>query len=654
MVGRKYRALFIDVGARKHWVEEYSLDEVFSPITLGLKLHKERHESWSKPVYHPDNTLVLGAGLFTGSKMYGTHRFIAVFRSPLTKGLHASAMGGAAYQFNVNADAVVIVGRSEVPLILKIYDEGDGEPRVEYYEIPEGKLVEVWKGYKGGRGVIGLQNYLSDMFKEFYELYNGRSILVGPASKYTSLGALVSITLSKGKIDIGSEDYAARGGGGSVLYRAHGVAAIVYGGKFDRGSKLPAELRDLGKLNDIFNEITKQPYTQAVINAGVKYRFDPKLNTGGTLGGNYPHLKISTPMFNWNMIYLDKGIRERLHGYIMKYVWEPFNREAIDTKLWKTCGEPCPLACKKVRLGVYKSDYEPYNGLGPFIGIFDIHEAQRVVELSDAYGFDAIELGHVIGFVFEAVFRGLLRPDEAGLGAVPQFDPASFKIGDSKLNADLAVSIVEQLAFGANSLLRLIGERGLREAARILDVLHAERVSSRRMKFSDLLVYASFGEGGHITPNYYWTPGLVAPLPVLGKYWTVYSGMFAEPEEFAAKSIERAIYEALVEDMAMCRFHRGWAEKAIPVILEKFYGIERPFEKYKKVYAQIYEYQKLAGAMPTFWDSERIIDFMATAAREYGNEKWAASFSIDKLKAAYEWWRRFHSKVEEFAKESLK
>jgi len=647
---RKYRALFIDASSRKHWVEEYDLGEVYSPLSLALKLHMERYKSWSKPVYHPDNALILGTGLFTGSKMYGVHRFVAVFRSPLTRGLHVSEMGGAAFQFRVNADAIVVVGKSEKPLIVKIYDGGNGEPVVEFHEIPEEMLENIWKGYGGFKGVYALQQYLSDSFKGFYEEFNGRSILVGPASKYTNIGALASITLNKGRMDPGSEDFAARAGGGSVLYRAHGVAAIIYGGKYDRSMKVPRELSDTRELDKLFTELVKQPYVQAVINAGVKYRFDPKLNTGGTLGGNYPHLKITTPMFNWNMIYLPKDVREKLHGLIMKYMWEPFNKEAIETRSWKTCGEPCPLACKKVRLGKYKSDYEPYNGLGPIIGVFDIHEAEKVVELADAYGFDAIELGQIIGFVFEAIERGLLRPDEVGLPSKPFFNPAEYRIEHAHLNAELAARIVEQLAFGTNPVLRLIGERGLRSAAKILDILYMERVSEKKARFSDIPVYAAFGEEGHITPNYYWTPGLVAPLVVLGKYWTVYSGVFMDPEEFAAKSIERAIYEALIADAGLCRFHRGWAEKAVPVILEKYYGVEKPLEKTRELYKKIAEYQKLAGALPVFWDSKKIIDFMALAAREYGNTEWAGKFEVDKEAAAREWWERFYRKVEEAAK----
>lgn len=642
-----YRVLFIDVNNRKYWVEEYGLEEVMGPIELGVKLHLEKYKSWKKPVYDPDNAVVIGAGIFTGTNLYGGHRFVAVFKSPLTRGLHVAAMGGAAYQFNVNADAIVVEGRSNKPLIIKVYDEGDGEVKVDFDEIDEEELENVWRNYKGEKGVFALQEYLSEKYKKFYEEYNGRSILVGPASKYTSLGALVSITLVKGRIDRGSEEYAARGGPGSVLYRAHGVAAIVYGGKFNRRTKRPKDLLDTRKINELFREIAGKPYITMVIEAGTKYRYNPKLNTGGTLGGNYPSLKIYTPMFNWNMIYLPPDLREKLHELIMKHIWEPFNKEAIETKSWKTCGEPCPIACKKVRLDKYKSDYEPYEGFGPFIGVFDIHESQKIVELVDAYGFDAIETGQLVGFIYDALEKGLLTPGEVGLSSKPYFNPYEFKLEYSKHNADLAIQLIENLAWGKNPLLKLIGEKGLRSAAKILDILYENRVNERKWRFSDLLVYASFGEEGHITPNYYWTPGMVAPLPVLGRYWTLYKGVFIDPEQYAEKSFERAVKEMWSDNGGFCRFHRGWAEKTLDKLYEKYYGIKDLNERYKQLYKKIMEYQDLSGAKPTFWESKKIIDYLANAAKEYGNDEWNAKFSLNKEEATREWWEKFYAKLNE-------
>lgn len=644
--GLRYRALFIDVSGKKHWIEGFDISEITGPVELGVKLHIERFESWRKPVYHPDNVLVLGAGLFAGSKLYGAHRFIAVFRSPLTRGLHVSAMGGAAFQFNMDAHALIVQGRAERPQIIKVFGDADGSISVEFHEMELQSLLEVWKSYKGMKGVYALQQYLVDRFGEFFEKHTSRCILVGPGSLYTNTGALVSLTLLKGKIDFGSEDFAARAGGGSVLLKAHNVAAIVYGGTYNRASKLPQELVDISKMNEMFQSFFGKPYSQVVIEQGTKYRYDPKANTGGTLGGNYPHLGVTTPMLNWLMIYADKLTRQTLHGLIMKHIWDPFNKEAIETKSWKTCGEPCPLACKKVRKGKFKSDYEPYNGLGPFIGIFDIHEAEKVVELADAYGIDAIELGYIIGFVFESVARGLLKPDEVGISGVPVLDINKMSPEASMKNAQLAVELVEKLAWGNNPILRLIAERGLRDAAKVLDTLYSDRLSRAGVKFSDLLVYASFGEGGHISPNYYWTPGLVAPLYLLGKYWTVYSGVFTEPEDFATKCVERATYEIMIENAGFCRFHRGWAEKTLPKLFELL-GVREPLKRALETYRLIAKYQKLAGAIPQPWDSERLVDFMATAAKEYGNVKWSEAFERDKQGAALEWWSRFSKKVEE-------
>lgn len=646
-MGNIYRALVIDVDRRSRRVEEYPVDEISGPVELGVKLHTERYESWRKPIYHPDNVMVLGAGLFTATRLYGSHRFIAVFRSPMTGGLHVSAMGGAAFQFNVNADAVVIEGYSKTPLIVKIFDKGDGDPVVEFHEIDFNTLHSIWRDYRGSRGTYALQEYLSDRFREFYEKYPSRSILVGPGSLYTNFGALVSFTLIKGKIDHGSEDFAARAGGGSVLLRAHGVVAIAYGGLFDRSKNRPRELLDISYLNNISQEVFKKNYVQVVIDTGTKYRYDPKLNTGGTLGGNYPHLGVTTPMLHWNTIYMDKQTRQKLHELIMRNIWEPFNKEAIDTKNWKTCGEPCPLVCKKVRKDKYKSDYEPYNGLGPFIGIFDIHKVEKVVELADAYGLDAIELGYVIGFVFEAVTRGLLWPSEVGISAKPILDPSEITGEGIDINTKLAVEIVEKLSLGENPVLRLIGDRGIRDASKILDVLYLDRVRERGVRFNDLSIYAPFGEKGHISPNYYWTPGLIAPLYINGKYWTIYSGLFTEPEDFAVKSLERAVYELLVENTGFCRFHRGWAEKIIPILLERIYGFRDPLKRAREIYKLIAKYQKLSGAYPQIWDSRRILDFMAKAAEEYGNTKWIEIFKRDGEYALSEWWSRFYRKLEE-------
>ncbi|MEM1662216.1 MAG: aldehyde ferredoxin oxidoreductase N-terminal domain-containing protein [Desulfurococcaceae archaeon] len=642
---KSYRVLFINTSNRSSQIVDYDLKEISGPIELGVKLHLEKYESWRKPIYSSDNVVVIGSGLFAGSKLYGSHRFTVVFRSPLTRGLHVASMGGAAYQFRVNADAVVVEGYSRKPLIVTIEGSSNGDVNVSFDEINEEELLAIWRGAGGFKGVYSFQRYLLDRYRDFFNKYISRALLVGPASKYTSMGALFSITIVKGEVDLGSEDYAARGGPGSVLYRAHGVASIIYGGEYDKSVIKPVELTDIRRLNDFFTKLTGKMYLQQVIEHGVKYRFDPKLNTGGTLGGNYPTLKTFVPMFNWNTMYMSQEVREKLYQFIMKHMWEPFNKEAIETKTWKTCGEPCPLACKKIRLGKFKSDYEPYNGCGPLIGVFDIHEAEKVVELVDSYGLDAIEAGNVIAFVFEAIHIGLLNPEEVGLSEKPYFNPDDYKVEFSKRNAELAVELVEKIAWGRNPILRLIGEKGLRSACKVLNILFEERVSKLNTSFNDLAVYAVFGEEGHITPNYYYTVGMIAPLPVLGRYWTLYKGVFIDPEDMAQQCYERAVKELGVDNACFCRFHRGWVEPVIDKLYEVM-GINGYESRVRETYKLIAKYQKLAGSEPMFWDSKKTIDIVVRSAFDYRNEKWMNEFSKREVDAVKDWWSRFYTKLE--------
>jgi len=54
-------------------------------LDAGIKLHLDIYESYKYNVYDSHNVLLVGKGVFAGSIFYGSHRLIAVFRSPLTR-----------------------------------------------------------------------------------------------------------------------------------------------------------------------------------------------------------------------------------------------------------------------------------------------------------------------------------------------------------------------------------------------------------------------------------------------------------------------------------------------------------------------------------------------------------------------------------------
>ncbi|WP_069807293.1 aldehyde ferredoxin oxidoreductase N-terminal domain-containing protein [Vulcanisaeta thermophila] len=614
------KVLSIDLGINSWSIKEI---EAQGPVSLGVKLHWDS-KSWRLDPLDPQVPFIIGMGPFVGGKLPGFHRLIAVFKSPMTRTIHVAALGGAAYKFmGSGVDAIVITGRSREPTALFISSDG-----VEVVGI---KPVFEYGGY---RGAYALTKYLLDEYRKFFIKYNARAVVIGPGAVSTYNGALVSIDVDprRGSFKPGAEDFAARGGPGSALFQGHNVAAIVAGGRY--GARYPGVV-DASLINRIIMEQFKKPFIQVMSEKTVKYRFDPSMGTGGTFGVNYPHYRELLPLFGYKSIYLPKEERIRHVNAIIKLFWEPFNNEVFGkAKTWYNCGDfGCSVVCKKVWRGK-KVDYEPFHAMGPFIGNYMFEEAVRLVDEVDQYGLDAIEMGHVVAWIFDAVEQGLLEPEEVGLSGKPVFDPLRFRPEvDSRLNAKLASEVLRGFVERSTEVLRIIAESGIRVAARKLDEVFHDRVVRVGKSFRDLVVYAAYGEDGYMTPNLYWAPGMVAPMYVLGRYWTNYTPTFMDPRDFAKSSLERAIAEALIDDAGLCRFHRGWAEP----ILGKLYVEITGMKPNTNLYREIAEYSIKAGAEPRPWEGERTRDLVSTMAREIGSREWAFEDYEDYAR----WWGQF-------------
>ena len=352
-----YRVARIDVETKSYNIAEYSFSEVLGPIDLGLKIHRQLG-SWKYNVFDSHNALVLGAGPFAGSAIFGTHRLVAVFRSPESGGLHFAAMGGAAYKFiGCGAHAISIEGKSSKPSILLIESDDAGNVKIRFDHITPEELEKIYSGFGGYIGAFALEKYLMEQYWDFIKNVKARPIVVGPAAYKTIYGALVSVDIDYEKKSFvsGREDFAARGGGGSVLAQAHNVAAIIAGGTWR--PKIPETLRNLAEFIKYFKQTTGLDFIPSVNKATVKYRYDETIGAGGTFGINYPHYRVLVPLFNYNTIYLPKYIRAKLVDMLLKEFWMPFVEECfIKHKAWETCGEPCPASCKKVWRGK-KTDY---------------------------------------------------------------------------------------------------------------------------------------------------------------------------------------------------------------------------------------------------------------------------------------------------------
>ncbi|MCD6559347.1 MAG: glyceraldehyde-3-phosphate:ferredoxin oxidoreductase [Palaeococcus sp.] len=637
----KFTTLKLDMGKGKINSEEFEKTGIYGIIDYALYLHDEVYKTYEMDPYDPKNITVFGKGAFAGSALPGAHRLMFVFRSPLWGGVFPSAMGGAAYQFQrIGVDFVTIEGKAEKPTVVILKNDGENI-NVEFYQIEEDKLLEIWRGYKGEEGVYALTQYLIDHLGQKFEGMEYRIACVGPAAMNTNFGAIFSQTLRKGKRLVGSEDWAARGGSGSVLFRAHNVAAIIFGGK--AGKEFPGEdISKMGNVKPIVEGIHKKPMFEVIGEKTVKYKYNPKLKTGGTFGGNYPAEGDFVPILNWQMPYIPKEERIKIHENIMKLYWEPFNKEAIETKNWTTCGEPCPVACKKYANG-HHIEYEPREANGPLSGTITLRASDISVHAVDAMGFDAIEFGGTAAWILELVHRGFLKPEEVGISGMPEFTKEALMerpVESSERNAKLVAELARKVAFAENDIAKLIGA-GKRKASIILDEKFKDRLPYGE-SFKDYGVFTPLGEDGEITPTMYWAIGNYIPYPIQGRYWTFYQfGVFLEPEELAQKSLASAIWEFWYDNIGWCRFHRGWMKPILKALFMEAYGENVDMEEHsKKQLRKLVNYAKKAGYEPVFWDSMRVIDLIARGSEEFGNEKWAERFKVDKVGTAKEYLKR--------------
>ena len=224
--------ILIDASNEKYEI----INKEFFPLNWGIYLHN-KYETWKYDVYNENNIFCFGRGVIP---IIGGNRLIFSFRSPLWDGFHFSAMGGAGYVFkDTGLNNVAIIGKCEKPSLLILDREGE-ELKIDFMELKDYDI----KNYKS---VYDLSEYILEKFNE----KNFRAFVVGPASLNTNMGGIFSQTVKNGKFVEGSEDWAARGGVGSALYRAHNILGVVYYG----GSEIINE--ELKKQKDLKKRLRK-------------------------------------------------------------------------------------------------------------------------------------------------------------------------------------------------------------------------------------------------------------------------------------------------------------------------------------------------------------------------------------------------------------
>ncbi len=618
------KTLFVDAGTGFYRLQRFRVGDFFGPVDLGLHLAGRY------------NSLNIGAGLLAGSIFPGSNRLIFTGFSPCWGGFFVSSMGGAALVFdNLGINMVSILGKAPTPSIL-VLNRVHGE-EIEVQVVPL-DLPRVWEDGRGG--IYGLMDHVLARFGGEYTT-EPRILAVGPAAGATDFGAIGSAPIHGDRLTH-VDTWAGRGGLGSKLLQQHGIAAIIYGGTF-----VDEDFRDRKVADQWFEERYQKKLATKDLEATVKYRYDPKFETGGTLGVNYATIGGRLLAFNYGSIYLDEAERKAIHQqFIVEHYLKQFNEETIQAKQQHTCGEPCPALCKKMR-EEYKKDYEPYQTMGPLAGIFDQRAAERLNHHADRLGFDAISVGGVLSWLMECLSTKALAPEELGVAGEPVFSAKGFSLEtDSMTNANLGVELLD-------SIVRKRGLLNLEEGARKF----ARRLARERGKqLLDPFVYVAYARKGWMVPNQYWTPGALSPMAIMGKYYMYYGGEFMPPRKLVRINAQRFRDELIMDNLGMCRFHRLWAEEMLPDVIGTLYGQKDGFLRNLAVTASRINSRNSS----VFWESGRNADLVESFLRrqrdvEKNADKelleWIDRFDKDKAEAALSFWYEVHKGTHESLRE---
>lgn len=618
------RVLLVDPATGFYKMKRYGFDRYFGPVDLGIHL-SETYRS-----------LNFGVGVFAGSIFPGSNRLVVTGVSPCWQGYYISSMGGAGLVFNnLGINMLGLVGKAPVPSVLYLNRNHGEEIEAEVVPID---VETVWK--EGRTGVYSLTDRVYRMFGSRYE-NDPRILAVGPAALQTDMGGIMSVPITRGKISH-IDTWAGRGGFGSAMAREHGIVAVIYG-----GTAADEDFRDRTVADEWFRNKYDQRLMQKDLEVTTKYRYDEKLHTGGTFGVNFATTGGRIMAFNYRTIHLTEEERISFHQkFIVDHYLKQFNEETIDKRQQGTCGEPCAAVCKKMN-GIYKKDYEPYQTMGPLCGVFDQRAAEKLNHHCDAMGFDAISCGGVLAWLMDLLDEGLLTPEELGVTRMPRWDAAGFDIvEDSMHNAELGCELID-------AILERSGILDFREGVRKWSRIHSREKGTA---LHDRLVYIAFSRRGWMVPNQYWVSGVLVPMAIVGKYYMIYSFDFIPPRTLGRMCAERMKKELLLDNLGICRFHRGWAEELLPEVMGNLYDCRERFLRAIDVLAS----RLHSRNSPIFWESERNIDFLHTFLKRKKEidrdghpelSAWLDKFCRDRVEAAREFWYETLKGIDESLRE---
>jgi glyceraldehyde-3-phosphate dehydrogenase (ferredoxin) len=209
-------------------------------------------------------------------------------------------------------------------------------------------------------------------------------------------------------------------------------------------------------------------------------------------------------------------------------------------------------------------------------------------------------------------------------------------VADSMKNAGYAMNVIHAILFEPKAEWF---RRSIRVAAKEIDRAYGVRSIDRA-------VFLSHGDEGCMVPNQYWVPGMLSPMPMMGKYFVHYGVEFMTPEALGRKNVERMTYELFSENSGICRFHRKWSETITDEILRAHYeGMDVNYKAHQfELAREIYERE---ASKIEYWESERVVDMVMGYLVQWESDglrtpelvEWLNRFREDKQAAANGYWK---------------
>ena len=502
------RILHVDLDHRKH--EIVNIDDIVYKLILsgrGLAIYLlHRYGPRGVSPLDPKNPLIIAPGLFVGSGIPTGSKTIIAAKSPLT-GFAGRASVGAWLGYNLRRagfDAMVITGSITEPSVIVVDDES--------ISIEDAK--DLW-----GLTVGETRRKLKQRYGPGYA-----DCIIGPAGEKLSKIACIDCNGRQ----------AGRTGLGAIMGSKNIKAIIVKGAK-------DLKPYDEEKTKELVKKwstgILEHPSSKGIMNYGTP----AMVKFTGEIYGVLPSL-------NWKKSTLEWCPDAKEAVKRLAY-WAPDKR--IGRNPCPYCNRPCSsiikVRYKDKEVEVDGPEYETVYALGTNLGFCDVEPIAILNYFADEYGLDTISLGGTLGWLLEALERGILTKDDVD-GLEPKWGDLEGLVEAIRKIALREGKLGELLADGVKEAVEKIGGRGIEFAIHVKG-LTLPAYDARGLKGMGLGYAVSTRGGDHLTSAAY-------AVEVPKMLW-VYRDVDAR--EYKGKGIlikELEDLMALFDITGLCKFSR--------------------------------------------------------------------------------------------------